>query len=293
MTHSYQRIMENLVLVTSIIAIVICLLALSLHIIALTLLYQLKSTGLKGSQKYLMKCLCFSKIGLCVTFMIICIALVLHFQKNIISFIVFIFQATVLSMMYGVVMIMITIDRFLEFRYTIKYPLFCTVKKTKTIVLFFLLMATVVFLSISAKFIATSNFNNSLSHYIYLGGNSVFLVIGLFTYGFIFKKLRQNRKELKNMRKRVNVCVQKRSAFKIFVPNLIIITFIIFTVIPNLIEAISYTENVSDFIDHTRFIMYPIGWFLDPLMYVSSLKVIRKKIRRIFTLRSTRKLNVI
>ena len=284
--------MENLLLVTSIIAIIICLLAVPLHITALILLYQLKSTGLKGSQKYLMKCLCFSEIGLCVTFMSIRIAFLLHFQENIISVIVFIFQATVLCLMYGAVMTMITIDRFLEFRFTLKYPLFCAVKKTKIVVLFFLLMAMMVFLSISAKFIATSNFKNSLSHYIYLGGNSVFLVIALFTYGFIFKKLRQNRKELENMRKRVNVFVQNRSAFKMFVPSLIIITFIIFTVIPNLIEAISYTENVSNFNYHARFIMYPIGWFIDPLMYIFSLKVIRKKIRRIFTQRSTRKLNV-
>ena len=239
-----------------------------------------------------MKCLCFSEIGLCVTFMSIRIAFLLHFQENIISVIVFIFQATVLCLMYGAVMTLITIDRFLEFRFTLKYPLFCAVKKTKIVVLFFLLMAMMVFLSISAKFIATSNFKNSLSHYIYLGGNSVFLVIALFTYGFIFKKLRQNRKELENMRKRVNVFVQNRSAFKMFVPSLIIITFIIFTVIPNLIEAISYTENVSNFNYHARFIMYPIGWFIDPLMYIFSLKVIRKKIRRIFTQRSTRKLNV-
>ena len=285
--------MENQILVTSIIAIIICLLAVPLHITALTLLYQLKSTGLKSSQKYLMKCLCFSEIGLCVTFMSIRTAFVLHFQKKIISVIVFIFQATVLCTMYCVVMTMITIDRFLEFRFTLKYPLICSVKKTKIIVLFFLLMATVVFLSISAKFVAASNFKNSFSHYIYLGGNSAFLVIASFTYVFIFKKLRQNRKELVNMRKRVNVYVQKRSAFKMFVPSLIIITFIIFTVIPNLIEAISYTKNVSDFNDHTRFIMYPLGWFLDPLMYIFSLKVIRKKLRRIFTQRSTRKLNAI
>ena len=94
------------------------------------------------------------------------------------------------------------------------------------------------------------------------------------------------------MRKRVNVSVQKRSSFKVFLPGWIIITFIIFTVIPNLIKAISHTENVSDIMDHTRFIMYPIGWFLDPLMYIFSLKVIRKKIRQIFTQRSTRTLNV-
>lgn len=284
--------MENLPLVTSIISIIICLLALPLHITALTLLYLLKSTGLKGSQKYLMKCLCFSEIGFCVTFMSIRIAFVLNFQENIISFMVFLFQTTLLPIMYGVVMTMITIDRFLEFRFSITYPLFCTVKKTKIIVLIFLLMATVVFLSISAKFIATSNVNNSIWHYIYLGANSVFLVIASVTYGFIFKKLRQNRKELENMRKRVNVSVQKRSSFKVFLPGWIIITFIIFTVIPNLIKAISHTENVSDIMDHTRFIMYPIGWFLDPLMYIFSLKVIRKKIRQIFTQRSTRTLNV-
>ena len=74
-----------------------------------------------------------------------------------------------------------------------------------------------------------------------------------------------------------SLCPKKR-VLKIFVPSLIILTFILFTVIPNLIEAISYTENIPELKYYTRIIMYLIGWTLDPLIYIFPLKAIRRKL---------------
>lgn len=84
-------------------------------------------------------------------------------------------------------------------------------------------------------------------------------------------------KDIKRLRKQLSLCPKKR-VLKIFVPSLIILTFILFTVIPNLIEAISYTENIPELKYYTRIIMYLIGWTLDPLIYIFPLKAIRRKL---------------
>ena len=183
--------------------------------------------------------------------LVIPIQIILHLQKHIISVTFYIFQATVLCMMYAIIMTIITIDTFLEFQLTITYPLFCTVKKAKNIVLFFLIISILTFSwTLTLYLIIPLNYANFSWKYFYLGGNSV--VIAAFIYDFIFKKLKRNRKDIRRSRKQVNVCVQEKRVFKIFIPSLIIVTFIIFIAIPNLMEAISYTEYIPEFIYYIR-----------------------------------------
>ena len=285
--------MNSLHLIIVILAVIVCFLALLLHVIAVTLLCKLKSAALKGSQKYLMICLCFAEIGLCVTFISNRIIFILHFQKHIISVIISIFQATVLGMMYAIVMIIITVDRFLEFQLTIKYTMFCTVRLTKIVVLFFIFLTSVVFSLVLVLFARSSwNYQKFLWLYVYVPGNIVFVVTASLIYFFIFKKLRKNRRDFERRRRDVNVCVQKKSTFKLFVPSFIIVTFVIFTVMPNLILVFSSMENIPKLFQYIWMILYPTGWILDPLIYIFSLKAVRKKIRRIATQNRSRRSNV-
>ena len=285
--------MNSLHLIIVILAVIVCFLALLLHVIAVTLLCKLKSAALKGSQKYLMICLCFAEIGLCVTFISNRIIFILHFQKHVISAIVSIFQATVLGMMYAIVMIIITVDRFLEFRLAIKYTMFCTVKLTKIVVLFFIFLTSVVFSLVLVLFARSPwNYQKFLWLYVYVPGNIVFVVTASLTYFFIFKKLRQNRRDFERRRREVNAGVQKKSTFKLFIPSFIIVTFVLFTVMPNLILVFSSKENMPKLFQHIWMILYPIGWISDPLIYIFSLKAVRKKIRRIATQNRSRRSNV-
>ena len=285
--------MNSLHLIIVILGVIVCFLALLLHVIAVTLLCKLKSAALKGSQKYLMICLCFAEIGLCVTFISNRIIFILHFQKHIISVIISIFQATVLGMMYAIVMIIITVDRFLEFQLTIKYTMFCTVRLTKIVVLFFIFLTSVVFSLVLVLFARSSwNYQKFLWLYVYVPGNIVFVVTASLIYFFIFKKLRKNRRDFERRRRDVNVCVQKKSTFKLFVPSFIIVTFVIFTVMPNLILVFSSMENIPKLFQYIWMILYPTGSILDPLIYIFSLKAVRKKIRRIATQNRSRRSNV-
>ena len=285
--------MNSLHLIIVILGVIVCFLALLLHVIAVTLLCKLKSAALKGSQKYLMICLCFTEIGLCVTFISNRIIFILHFQKHIISVIISIFQATVLGMMYAIVMIIITVDRFLEFQLTIKYTMFCTVRLTKIVVLFFIFLTSVVFSLVLVLFARSSwNYQKFLWLYVYVPGNIVFVVTASLIYFFIFKKLRKNRRDFERRRRDVNVCVQKKSTFKLFVPSFIIVTFVIFTVMPNLILVFSSMENIPKLFQYIWMILYPTGWILGPLIYIFSLKAVRKKIRRIATQNRSRRSNV-
>ena len=115
-------------------------------------------------------------------------------------------------------MIIITVDRFLEFQLTIKYTLFCTVKLTKIVVSFFIFLTTAVFSLVLVLFVKSPwNYQNFLWIYVYVPGNIVFVVIASLIYFFIFKKLRTNIRDFERRRREVNVCVQKKSTFKLFV----------------------------------------------------------------------------
>ena len=91
----------------------------------------------------------------------------------------------------------------------------------------------------------------------------IFLTAG--TYSFIFQVYRRHLKF-----KKTSQISGKKDRFKILIPTLIIATFILFNVMPNIINA-SYWHEIQSFdktIIQVAFIFYRIGWLVDPLTYI-------------------------
>ena len=110
----------------------------------------------------------------------------------------------------------------------------------------------------------------------------IFLTVG--TYSFIFEVYRRHL----NFKKTSQIS-RGKDWFKILMPTLIIETFILFNIIPNIINASCRHEIYSFYktIVQVALIIYGIGCLVDPLMYIfcsscsDNFKKFKKKNRRL------------
>ena len=114
-------------------------------------------------------------------------------------------------------------------------------------------------------------------------------------YYYIIKLLRKNRKERTKIKAQLKcTCISARSnennnllknRFYIIYPSMIIASFILFMVLPTFIIGLvnEHIYPLTNEASQTVRVLYPIGFIIDPLLYIFNLDVIRKRARRIFT----------
>ena len=107
----------------------------------------------------------------------------------------------------------------------------------------------------------------------------VFFVLACYTYYIIFMKFKKNKREREKFTQNLNA-IKNQKAMKIFMPSFIIRTFILFCVIPGLIASIvvHYCGDQATDVSISVAALFPIGWLLDPIMYIFSLKSVRENI---------------
>ena len=125
--------------------------------------------------------------------------------------------------------------------------------------------------------------------YIYPVFELVFIIITTCSYFYIIRQVLKCRRSAKKLEKQLlknsRVVYHKHSnnRFKLYVPTLIIVTFLLFMVGPNILKLC-----VSlDFLEHDigygiSFFLIPLGFMADPIIYIFSLKVVRLAVKRIF-----------
>lgn len=124
----------------------------ALHLLSLVLLFNIKSGNMNCSQKYLLISLCLAEFCFGVS---VILRSTFHFLGMInVIIILYIFELTPLFLVYLLIMIFITVDRLLEFRLNIKYPLYWSSKKTLVV----LIIAFTVSISISICVITLKQF---------------------------------------------------------------------------------------------------------------------------------------
>lgn len=152
---------------------------------------------------------------------------------------------------YLLTMIFLTIDRLLDILLNIKYALYITKTKVKTILtaLWIFNIMTSISVVIVYKYFDI-DVNVLLPTYIYPSLDVVFIAVAFTTYGFIFHKYRQTRvppclrqSHIRPPRRvKQNIfSVFKRSRF--YIPVLLITTFLIFMVIGDLVYLIVVVVN--------------------------------------------------
>ena len=120
-----------------------------LHITALTLLLKMKNNNIKGSQKSLLISLCLSE----VIYAIIDIGtnLTEYYQNFDLSNHLWMFTLTSYLFLYFIIMILNTLDRFMEIYLNIKYFLYWSNKKT--IILLIIILIVLSFIIYTSAFI--------------------------------------------------------------------------------------------------------------------------------------------
>ena len=217
------------------------------QIFALILLYTIKERHTTLSQKYLIFTLYFVEILLAFGGLLGYIFTLLGIDNSFPVVICEIFHMTMVNVSYMLLMIVITIDRFLIIYLNIKYPLYCTPRKIKIVVILILCFCLCFFFVFLSKYLSSQTWNpyRILYLFVYPVIQSVFLLTAILTYVYIYRQLKRskepNRNSVKNMKdSKKEPKSKERKRFNIFVPNLIILTFILFTVLPHAVWSIKF-----------------------------------------------------
>ena len=116
--------------------------------------------------------------------------------------------------------------------------------------------------------------------------------VGLFYYCLLWVSLHhegnfktsQNTKRIQQQLQKNYVVVHQRqpnNRFKLLVPTLIIITFLLFTIGPNIIRIFVVRGDISNIGYRIAFMFVSIGFIADAFIYIFNLNVVRKGITNI------------
>ena len=226
------------------------ILAVLVHVAALLLLIKSTQHDIKGSQKYLFISLSITELYYCLISIAYLWCKEYGVEYSIRKYIT-IFRATAVLLMYYFIMIYITLDRFFTVHLNIKYEVYWSPLKTKRLIFFTSLVCIAVSLLASVTWFQMHwNVTTFVNIYLHPPFMVVFIICAVITYSYIVKKIIANRKredrlmkQITKNHKKLSPPIQQKSKLAIFVPTIIIVTFILFMVIPNFIHTID--ENIS------------------------------------------------
>ena len=119
--------------------------------------------------------------------------------------------------------------------------------------------------------------------------HGIFIFSAVFVYSYIFTKLRKNQIAQLKIRRQLELqmnslnsrnAIKLKSKPKLVVPSLIVLIFLIFSTLPHwyyLVCFFSSWNKIFNFIP----ILYLLGWFVDPVIYILNVKSIQQLFRRI------------
>lgn len=282
-TTVFDDTTTNSSMVSAIVFVVPGPIVLCTHFLALTLLKR--DHTFRGSQRYLIDTLCCTEIVLTIQLMLRGAS---YYYKNIMLDVAILFGESAGGIMYFTVMTFLTLDRFAEVKLNLKYPVYCTTKKTITMLFLAFIISLLLFVGLLIYLVDENNDWYNWHKFLF---SYLVTIIAFITYIYIFKKLRKNRLALKKMINQLNKNQTRDRQFKktqrnpkIFLPSLIILTFILFAIIPHYVYLgfinWSLKKGATILLLHLITVLYFLGWCVDPVNYIFSIKSIQQNIRR-------------
>lgn len=260
--------------------------ALILNAIGVWTLIKLQHKYISQNQKVLAVTLC--SIELCTCVIVIARCFTLMVEVEVLRTVFISFHIVTLGLMYTFVMFLITVERYLLIKLNIKYAIYITTKKMK-------ITLCVAFVVFTVAFLILLTFNIHLEHdierlfvvYIYPIFEFLFIAAVFLTYYAIFKKYKSNDQRLERLRFHVcnntnsfNRCALKSKGFDFYIPSLIIVTFIIFTVMPNMFRRLVLLWEDAPWTFSLNSLAFPFGWIFDPLIYIFSIRNIKRRFQQ-------------
>ena len=266
------------------IAMLISVLIIILHIFAVSLLLKVKLISYSASQKYLLVSLSLTELSFGISMFVDIIIDLLGLAEKFNMYLQA-FQLILLYPMYLCIMILLTLDRFLEFRFNIKYPLIWSPKKTVIVLCLLLCISLIVFICMLPICDKINNLRKYFLGCIYAPIACAYLLLASLTYYQIFKKIKETKKKSRELKKYVRKDQPNQSVnqLQVFLPSFIILTFLLFNIFPILLMLLyDFVFSEAKWLVGLLIILRLLGWIADPLIYIFTLKSVRKKVRLSF-----------
>ena len=266
-----------------------------LHATGLVLITRAKDRNINGNQKYLIIALSLTELAFVTSSIIF--ESIFHAsgsKTEKVGLCFLLYNSIAVGIIYYCVMFAITSDRFLELRLNIKYHLYWNKNRTKNTLLFvsFIVnIAWLVFLLIILSYeqstlVSNLEYKINQNFYTYLLPviNTIFVIFATIVYSYIFWKLRDNRRKEEALRKQVRRNETTTNNIlrinKYRVPFWIILTFVLFSIVPNILQLILFDYPVlHEYIHSASYVLYRIGYIADAIIYIFNLNYVKVKLR--------------
>ena len=264
-----------------------CMVATPIHVIGLILLFNHDDSNIHGTQKYLIVSLSLTEISFLTLSTTRSFVWYTDTSTKIAGELIEAYSIIVSSNMYYFTMFGITIDRFLKIILNIKYPLYWKAKNTKTFLLVFFSILNGLYISYMSLVLIFAWYKMPLVmakfyyNYIVPVFDITFVAIASGVYGYIFATFFKNRKADERLRKRVTGSTGNVASTKIQVPFWIVLTFILFWLLPDIMMGINITFQFPTEFYVSNLILYRIGYMADPIIYIFNLKKVKVHVRRL------------
>ena len=269
------------------IPLIFCMVVTPIHVIGLILLFNQDDSNIHGTQKYLIVSLSLTEISFLTLSATRGIVWYTDTSAKIAAELIEAYSIIVSSNMYYFTMFAITIDRFLKIILNIRYPLYWKVKNTKTFLVVYFLILNGLYISYLTLVLIFAWHKMSLVmakfyyNYIVPVFDITFVGTASGVYGYIFATIFKKRKADKRLRKQVTGSTGNVASTKIHVPFWIVLTFILFWVVPDIMMGINITFQFPTEFYISNLILYRIGYMADPIIYIFNLKEVKFQIMRL------------
>ena len=179
-----------------------------------------------------------------------------------------------ISLVYYLCMMFLTVDRLLEIILSIKYYLYCDEKKAKRLlkVTWGLSILSCITISI-VHGVTKADVFDPLYMYIYPTMDFIFIIIAFVTYVFLFRKYRLSRipptqKSAPGSRKRRETALRVFRTSQFHVPVLLIATFLVFMIIPDLLNPFGVTGSEESLVYKFCIFSFGLAYLTDAVIYI-------------------------
>lgn len=270
-TEEIEEQSDNVMVMLSVVSIVILTLSVIFNSLGIYLLKQLKSTR-NMNQIYILMSLSFSEVLLGLIILIHKLVIISGLYERSSIMMVYCDQiAAALFFTYYSILFILTSDRLLAFVLHLKYPRIVTTKRTTCC----LLVAWISGFTLIFPFFFHSAdiFYMIWYQYIYLILDGITLVTVFVTYSYIFIKTSRNHMTVSSRApRREKMC---------FVIGIIILTFVLLVVIPDILYANLFViHKVGSDLDGSIIGMcWELNYLTDPCVYIFLQRNVRNVLR--------------
>ena len=186
-----------------------------------------------------------------------------------------------LRLLFYFFMTLVTLVRFLTFYLNVKYPSYCTTNRLLKLVLLTIAVLLTIVLSVTTSICFKQIKFDCISlsmpiMYIFLDTLYLFIASATLIYVITVYKTQVKLREI------YSTGNEKHNLLKLFVPILLIITFILFIVFPDILYMLM-VHGLLEFHENivlSLLIAYHFGWLVDPLIFIHCFHSTRKRRKR-------------